>query len=88
MGPGMMHVTRLVGYHGKHGCRLYCGMAGHHEAQGKQYFPALLKPLNYEVKECMHADIDIQYLPSPSREQYNINLHHLIMSPNEAQYRA
>jgi hypothetical protein len=27
-GPGMMHVTGLVGYHGKHGCRLYCRLAG------------------------------------------------------------
>ena len=25
-GPGMMHITGLVGYHGKHGCRLYCCM--------------------------------------------------------------
>jgi hypothetical protein len=32
-GPGMMHITGLVGYHGKHSCRLYCGMAGHREVQ-------------------------------------------------------
>ena len=49
-GPGMMHITGFVGYHGKHGCRLYCGMAGRREVHGKQYFPALLKPLNYEVE--------------------------------------
>ena len=30
-GPGMMHITGLVGYHGKHGCRLYCGLAGRRE---------------------------------------------------------
>ena len=87
-GPGMMHITGLVGYHGKHGCRLYCSMAGCHEAHGKQYFPALLKPLNYEVEGCTHGDIDIQCLPSPSREQYNINLHYLVTLPNERQYRA
>jgi hypothetical protein len=36
----------------------------------------------------MHADIDIQLLPSPSHEKYNTNLHHLITLPNESQYRA
>lgn len=87
-GPGMMHVTGLVGYHGKHGCRLYCGMAGRREAQGKQYFPALLKPMDYEVDGSTHPDIDIRSLPSPSREQYNTNLRHLVSSPNETQYRA
>ena len=87
-GPGMMHVTGFVGYHGKHGCRLYCGMAGRREAHGKHYFPAILKPLNYEVEGCTHADIDIRHLPSPSRERYINNLRHLISSPNETQYRA
>jgi Transposase family tnp2 len=48
-GPGMMHVTGLVGYHGKHGCRLYCRMKGHREEHGKHYFPALLKPEDYNV---------------------------------------
>ena len=87
-GPGMMHITGLVGYHGKHGCRLYCGMPGRREAHGKHYFPALLKPLGYEIDGCMHADIDIRHLPSPSREQYITNLRHLVSSPNETQYRA
>jgi len=58
-GPGMMHVTSLVGYHSKHGCHLYCGMPGHCEVYGKQYFPTLLKPTNYSVKGCTHNDIDI-----------------------------
>ena len=26
--PSMMHVTGFVGYHGKHGCRLYCSLPG------------------------------------------------------------
>ena len=57
--PGMMHITRFVGYHGKHGCRLYCGLQGCCEPAGKHYFPALLKPRNYNVEGCMHKDIDI-----------------------------
>jgi len=83
-----MHVTGLVGYHGKHGCRLYCGMPGRREVHGKQYFPVLLRPLNYDVDGCMHADIDIRNLPSPSRDQYNSNLRYLVTSPNETQYHA
>ena len=63
-------------------------MAGRREVHGKQYFPALLKPLNYEVEGCMHADIDIRYLPHPSRDQYHDNLRHLVASPNETQYCA
>jgi hypothetical protein len=87
-GPGMMHVTGLVGYHGKHGCRLYCGLPGRREHQGKQYFPALLKPNNYEVEGCAHGDIDIRDLPKASCDLYIANLRRLLASPNETQYRA
>lgn len=87
-GPGMMHVTGFVGYHGKHGCRLYCGLQGRREPTGKHYFPVLLKPKEYDVQGCAHGDIDIRYLPKPSREQYLANLQHLVASPNQAQYRA
>jgi Transposase family tnp2 len=87
-GPGMMHITGMVGYHGKHGCRLYCGMQGRREYHGKHYFPALLKPLNYDVPGCTHGDIDVSNLPTPSHEQYYQNLHVLTTSPNDSQYRA
>jgi hypothetical protein len=87
-GPGMMHVTGLVGYHGKHGCRLYCGLAGRREPQGKLYFPTLLKPLDYDIDGCSHGDIDIRNLPITSCEQYNSNLRHLIASANDSQYRS
>ena len=87
-GPGMMHITDLVGYHGKHGCRLYCGLAGHHEPQGKHYFPALLRPKDYQVEGSLHLDIKIQDLPKPSRVRYAKNLHYLVASPNETQYHA
>ena len=87
-GPGMMHITGLVGYHGKHGCRLYCGMQGRREHNGKHYFPALLKPLDYNVLDCAHDDIDVANLPIPSRERYYENLRIVITSPNDRQYRA
>ena len=87
-GPGMMHITGLVGYHGKHGCRLYCGMKGRREEHGKHYFPALLKPANYAVRDCDHPDIDVRDLPKPSCERYHLNLQELVTSPNNRNYRA
>jgi len=84
--PGMMHITGMVGYHGKHGCRLYCGMQGGCEDHGKHYFPALLKPLDYCVPGCTHDDINIMNLPIPSRRQYHENLCIVISSPNDTQY--
>ncbi len=86
-GPGMMHVTGFVGYHGKHGYRLYCGLQGRHEPAGKHYFPALLKPADYELEGCAHKDIDICELPKPSHEQYLANLCYLVASLSQSQYR-
>src|SRR5712672_200472 len=87
-GPGMMHITGLVGYHGKHGCRLYCGLSGRREPSGKHYFPALLKPVHYNIDGCAHGDVDVRHLPKPSQKHYNNNLRSLITSPNETQYRS
>jgi hypothetical protein len=87
-GPGMMHVTGLVGYHSKHGCRLYCGLPGRCELHGKHYFPAILKPNNYNVDGCMHVDVDIWSLPRASSEIYNTNLRCIVTAPSKAQYRA
>ena len=86
-GPGMMHITGLVGYHGKHGCRLYCGLPGRREPQGKHYFPALLKPVDYDIDGCLHEDVEIKNIPQVSCDQYHENLRYLVSSPNETQYR-
>ena len=68
----MMHITGFVRYYGMHSCQLYCGMAGHHQTHGKQYISALLRPLNYEVKRCIHANINIWNISSPSHLRYKI----------------
>jgi hypothetical protein len=68
--PDIRHITGLMGYHSKHGCHLYCGSKRHCEEHGKHYFPALLKPVNYAVRDYDHPDIDIRYLPKPSWEKY------------------
>ena len=86
-GPGMMHITGFVGYHGKHGCRLYCGLSGRRERQGKHYFPALLKPTDYDLEGSSHPDVDIRVLREASRKEYEMNLATLVASQNESQYR-
>ena len=87
-GPGMMHVTGLVGYHGKHGCRLYCGLPGRRETHGKHYFPALLRPTGYNVAGSMHEDVDIRSLPKASTEIYNANLVSLVTARTDVQFKA
>jgi hypothetical protein len=87
-GPGMMHVTGMVGYHGKHRCRLYCGLSGWHKPQGKHYFPALLRPNDYDVAGCTHPDINIMCLPEALHEWYRLNLCDLVGSCTDAQYCA
>ena len=87
-GPSMMHVTGFVGYHGKHSCYLYCRLQGCCEPAGKHYFPALLKPTDYNVEGCAHKDINIRELPRPSCKQYLVNLQYLIASPSQSQYHA
>jgi len=54
----MMHITGFIGYHGKHGCRLYCGLPRRRKSQGKHYFPTLLKLADYISK----ASFDLKYL--------------------------
>ena len=86
-GPGMTYLNGLVGHHGKHGCRLYCPVTGRHKPNGTHYYPALLKPNNYEVEGSDHGDISFANLPSCSETTYFENLRSLMSSPNETQYK-
>ena len=86
-GPGMTYLNGLVGHHGKNGCRLYCSVIGRHKPGGSHYYPALLKPLNYNVSGSDHTDLPYANLPSCSPDIYHKNLRHLLVSPNETQYK-
>ena len=77
-GPGMVYLNGLVSYHRKNGCWLYCGVTGHHKPGGSHYYPALLKPHNYQVEGCDHNDINPYNIPSCSPERYQTNLRHLM----------
>jgi hypothetical protein len=86
-GPGMTYLNGLVGHHGKSGCRLFCSLPGRHKRGKSHYYPALLKPINYSVAGSDHPDIDINNLPSMSREDYEQKLVFVVQSPNETQYK-
>jgi len=86
-GPGMVYLNRLVSYHGKHGCRLYCGITGRHKPGGSHYYPAMLKPHNYLVEGCDHGDIDPAHIAACSPELYFSNLRHVMLSSNVTQYK-
>ncbi|KAI0070681.1 hypothetical protein K474DRAFT_1713122 [Panus rudis PR-1116 ss-1] len=87
--PGMAFINGLVGHHGGHGCRIYCGMKGRHKDGGTHYFPAALKPHNFTVDGCDHDDVNYrdskQFRPDPAR--YQENLRKVEQSPNQTQYR-
>ncbi len=83
----MAYLNGLVGHHGKYGCRLYCSVPGRHKPNGPHYYPALLKPVNYNMPGCDHEDISHYKYMSTSPTWYLQNLRHLISSPNETQYK-
>jgi hypothetical protein len=86
-GPGMVYLNGLVGSHGGNGCRLYCGTRGRHKpGAGGHYYPALLKPVNYNHAGSNHPDIDINNLPPASSGNYRENLKYLMESRTQTQY--
>lgn len=66
--PGLTTLSGLVGHGGRLGCRLFCGFPG--RRKGSKYYPAALKPINYNVANSSHPDVDVDHLPSPSRSKY------------------
>ena len=86
-GPAMAYLNGLVGHHGKYGCRLYCPVPGRHKPNGTHYYPALTKPIDYEMPGCDHADIPFTLATISSSALYLSNLNFLLKSPNETQYK-
>lgn len=87
-GPGIAQVNGLVGHQGFHGCRLYCSLTGRHKPNAPHYYPALLKPQDYDIPGCNHETIDLHTLnPNPSSEEYKKNLQYVCKSPTDAIYK-
>ncbi|KDQ13164.1 hypothetical protein BOTBODRAFT_160772 [Botryobasidium botryosum FD-172 SS1] len=85
--PAMVYLDGLVGHQGAQGCRNYCGTKGRRKPASHQYYPALLKPIDYAVDGCLHGDIDPSSIPPASVAEYDRNLAYLKESPNETQYK-
>ncbi|KAF7979644.1 hypothetical protein HWV62_41611 [Athelia sp. TMB] len=87
-GPAMQYLNGLVGHAGAYGCRLYCQVKGRHKPGATNYYPAHLKPDNYSVRGCDHADIALRHIATPSAEEHQQNLKYLLQSSGTAQYKA
>ena len=59
---GMTSITGMVGHQGKYGCQLYYGLPGQHQEGDGHYYPILLKPSNYSIEGCDHANITHTHL--------------------------
>ena len=82
-GPGMAYLNGLVGHTGVISCQLYCPVTGRCKETG-HYYPALLKPVNYDVNFCDHADINPTWLKPLD---YKANLNIVMAVRNEAEYQ-
>ena len=87
-GPGMTYLNGLVGHTGGLGCHMHCDAWGHRKPGTSTYFPAALKPINYNVTGCNHGDIDLRADHKPDPTQYQQDLITVLVSPNETKYQA
>jgi hypothetical protein len=85
--PGLTALHGQVGHHGVFGCREYCGLGGRHKLGGPHYYPALLKPTNYNLAGCGHDNVDVFTLLSASQTQYFGNLGKLTACKTDANFR-
>jgi hypothetical protein len=86
-GPGSVHFTGLVGHHRAFPCRLFCGIKGRHKPGGSHYYPALLKPFDFDVPGCDHDDVDVCDITGPSAEDYKQKLKILMHSRGVTDYK-
>ena len=87
-GPGMTSINGLVGHSGFLGCRVYCGVKCRHKAGAPIYYPALLKPSDFEVAGCDHASVSVMDIPRAYSGDYSSNLKKLVEeSHTETQYK-
>jgi hypothetical protein len=86
-GPAMAYINGLVGHQGKNGCRLYCPLIGRRKPNGSHYYPTLLKPNDYNVEGCNHADVNPSSVAFEPFKNYEENLRILVESQNDAQYK-
>jgi len=85
--PAMVSINGLVWHQGRNRCHLYCPLKGCRKPGGSHYYPALLKPLDYNVDGCNHVDINPHDIGPQCFKNYKANLAYLIGSQTDAQYK-
>ena len=86
-GPGMTYLNGLTGHSGAQGCRLFCPVRGRRKDRANHYYPALLKPDNYDIAGCNHPDINPWNLGIGNKSEYLESLQFLLSSQTQAQYQ-
>ena len=85
-GPGLLTMSSLVGHQGKVGCRMRCPLKGRRKPGASQYYPVLLKPNNYDVPGCTHADVNIYSINSSTCMDYVQQLRYLLQARTQREY--
>ncbi|KAF5331223.1 hypothetical protein D9611_013085 [Ephemerocybe angulata] len=92
-GPAMTDFNGFVGHKGMEGCREFCNLPGRRASlESKTYYPALLKPVNYDVPGSSHGDVDIlnhlhnHQIPGHTQAQYDRRLDIVLASTTPSQY--
>lgn len=87
-GPAMQLLGGGVGHGGALGCRKSgCTMPGRRKEGASMYFPVALRPLDYDVANSCHDDVDIRQPPHSSPGDYEANIRALMACPNLARYK-
>jgi hypothetical protein len=84
-GPAMADLDGMTGHMGAYGCRQFCSVKGWRK--GTHYYPALLKPTNYDIPGSNHDDVSCRHLLTVNVEEYESCLHKVLSSPTITDYQ-
>ncbi|KAJ7246889.1 hypothetical protein B0H12DRAFT_1203245 [Mycena haematopus] len=84
-GPAMASLDGMTGHMGAYGCRQFCSLKG--RRKGTHYYPALLKPTNYDIPGSNHEDVNCRHLPTVNVDEYELCLHRVLSSPTATAYQ-
>lgn len=86
-GPAMAELDGFTGHMGAYGCRQFCSVKGQRKPGENHYYPALLRPANYDVDGCNHDDVDGRHLLTVDVDDYNKCLHSVMSSRSHADHQ-
>ena len=84
----MAELNGWVGHHGRNRCQLLCSMPGRHKPGAGTYYPAMLKPHAAALPSGSgHSDININLITTPSPDEYDKRLCHVLGSTSICEYK-